>query len=104
MPLDRDPALGGNVVVTAGGIARLLRAGEVPVSLDSYLWMPHFATCPGKARGRDEQRRALRRTHERVDQELALEPGDVDQGDVQQLQRTLPFAVQVYLRGGGARD
>lgn len=97
MPLDRDPDPGGNVVVTFAG-ARVLRAGEKPTTLDSYLWMPHFATCPGRARGKAAQRRARERTLAQVLKQLSLDI-DAAADDVDAVQRTLPGVARHVFRG-----
>lgn len=56
MPLDAEPAADGNVwIITDGprsGLARALNAREVEQARadGEPLWMPHHATCPGRAR------------------------------------------------------
>lgn len=46
IPLDPDPAP-GNIVVTAGGIAHVLRAGEIATS---PTYVCHKATCGSRSR------------------------------------------------------
>lgn len=78
MPLDVAPSPMGNVVVR-GGLAHVLREGEAArLTLDDLLFMPHFATCPFRARGRSAEARARRRTLARVQRDVERDSGAVD--------------------------
>ena len=102
MPLDRDPDPRGNVVIERG-VARVMRAGEgAQLSLDTLVWLPHFATCPGRARGHATQRRALKRTLERARLEAQADTavdGVVDAATEQQLRLWAMHEAQAWGRG-----
>ena len=53
IPIDPDPVPDGNIVVTDGGIAHVLRATEMATS---ERYVSHFATCVKRSHFRKQQR------------------------------------------------